>query len=276
MKRRNLPVLVAFARAVDSMQQPDITIFSTNARIGSGYLPFASLRTSLDITSARYRIDGGSWVNITQGNFTDLKAAVKGVLLEKNNIKNQTIELEINSVYTFLVGVINGVRLVHSTKRGTVSKPIKPFSDLILAANDTYISTIEYRVNGGSWTAVTMDTIVSGTHNGSNNSASLVDTTKNFNNYDIRVGFDELKNNTDGGRGIITSFTGTTITATLSGGTENDFDTNDAYVVYRRMSLSELAKRVTVTFGSSGTHTVELRVTDTSSNNFVVKCFVIL
>ena len=68
-----------------------------------------------------------------------------------------------------------------------------------------------------------------GTHSGSNNASTLTDSTQAW-TTDSLVGY-VLKNLSDGSEGVITANTATTITATLSGGTDNDFDTGDTYEV---------------------------------------------
>ncbi len=68
-----------------------------------------------------------------------------------------------------------------------------------------------------------------GTHTGSANAATLTDSGKSWTTNQW-VGY-FIKNVTDGSMGLITANTGTTITATLSGGTENDWDASDAYLI---------------------------------------------
>jgi len=70
-----------------------------------------------------------------------------------------------------------------------------------------------------------------GTHTGSDNAAVLTDDTKSWATSSL-VGM-TIRNLTDGSSGTITANTGTTITigAGLSGGTDNDFDTDDEYQV---------------------------------------------
>lgn len=72
--------------------------------------------------------------------------------------------------------------------------------------------------------------LLKGTHNGANNSAFLSDTSASFANAGVsaNVGM-VLYNLTDGSSGPVTAVTDTTITATLAGGTENDWDTGDVY-----------------------------------------------
>jgi hypothetical protein len=68
-----------------------------------------------------------------------------------------------------------------------------------------------------------------GTHTGSNNSATLVDSAAYWMTNELVGGY--VYNVTDGSIGIITANTSTVITATLSGGTDNDWDTGDTYAI---------------------------------------------
>ncbi len=70
---------------------------------------------------------------------------------------------------------------------------------------------------------------VGGTHTGSNNASTLTDSGASY-TTDEYVGY-TIYNTTDGSQGLITANTATTITAILYGGTENDWDTNDVYVI---------------------------------------------
>lgn len=68
-----------------------------------------------------------------------------------------------------------------------------------------------------------------GTHTGAANAATLTDSTKSWTTNQW-VGY-TIKNTTDGSFGTITANTATTITVSLQGGTDNDFDASDAYVI---------------------------------------------
>ncbi len=68
-----------------------------------------------------------------------------------------------------------------------------------------------------------------GTHDGSNNASVLTDSGESWTTNEW-VGY-TIYNTTDGSRALITANTGTTITGTLYGGTENDWDTSDAYLI---------------------------------------------
>ena len=70
-----------------------------------------------------------------------------------------------------------------------------------------------------------------GTHARGNNSSDLVNPGKHFKSSGVRVDM-LLKNTTDGSEGAITAVTQDTITATLAGGTDNDWDVDDEYEVY--------------------------------------------
>jgi hypothetical protein len=69
----------------------------------------------------------------------------------------------------------------------------------------------------------------SGTHSGANN-ASILTVSGSPWLIDQWVGY-KVFNKTDGSTGIITSNTANTITASLSGGVENDWDSGDVYVI---------------------------------------------
>lgn len=88
-----------------------------------------------------------------------------------------------------------------------------------------------------AWTNLSTSSITSGTHTGGNNSATLIDTTKNFTALGV-LPTHVVTNTTDGSSGVVQSISTTTnpndtitLNPTLSGGGENDFDTGDAYTV---------------------------------------------
>jgi hypothetical protein len=68
------------------------------------------------------------------------------------------------------------------------------------------------------------------THDGANNVATLSDSSQAWTTNKF-VG-ETIVNVTDGSSGTITANTATTITATLSGGTDNDWDTGDVYEMW--------------------------------------------
>lgn len=66
-----------------------------------------------------------------------------------------------------------------------------------------------------------------GSHTGSDGASTLTDSTQSL-TTDILVG-QTIFNRTDGSSGTVTANTATTITATLAGGTDNDWDTGDKW-----------------------------------------------
>jgi len=68
-----------------------------------------------------------------------------------------------------------------------------------------------------------------GTHTGSDGDAALEDTTKSWETSEL-VGL-TLYNKTDGSSGTVTANTSTAVSATLSGGTNSDWDADDEYII---------------------------------------------
>jgi hypothetical protein len=84
--------------------------------------------------------------------------------------------------------------------------------------------------DGSLWTNVAPTrTPLLGTHTGANNQPILTDANACF-ETDVLVGRN-IYNLTDGSQGVITANTATTVTATLAGGADNNWDTNDSYRV---------------------------------------------
>jgi hypothetical protein len=81
--------------------------------------------------------------------------------------------------------------------------------------------------------------IATGSHTGSNDAAILTDSTKSF-TADELIGY-RIYNTTDGSDGLITDNDATTVTATLSGGTGNDWDTSDAYIIVAKPALNPVS-----------------------------------
>lgn len=110
----------------------------------------------------------------------------------------------------------------------TGSHAITLYSDLIVSRNN---GALEYYWYGGSiiWASAAASTTVTGTHTGSDNVANLGDSGASFTSDLIGC---LITNDTDGSWGIVRNQTATTITTTLSGGTDADFDNGDAYTIH--------------------------------------------
>ena len=77
---------------------------------------------------------------------------------------------------------------------------------------------------------------IGGTHTGAADQAVLTDSTKTWTTNEL-VGY-TIYNTTDGSFGIITANTTNTVTATLEGGTDNDWDASDAYKIAKGLNSS--------------------------------------
>lgn len=88
------------------------------------------------------------------------------------------------------------------------------------------------------WTNLSGPVLTTGTHTGVLNTAILEDSTKNFYDVGVQPGH-SVRNTTDGSRGGVLRIQGSIALeledigagAVLAGGTDNDFDTGDAYTV---------------------------------------------
>lgn len=97
---------------------------------------------------------------------------------------------------------------------------------------------------------------VTGTHDGANDLAYLSDSTATFDVNEFSK--TTIVNSTDSSAADITSNTATTVVATLSGGTQNDWDTGDAYVIGNDASAS-IIEGITLHSGTGGGHIFEVK-----------------
>jgi hypothetical protein len=74
---------------------------------------------------------------------------------------------------------------------------------------------------------------VGGSHTGSDDSSVLIDSNADFVTDGIQVG-DVIFNTTDGSYGTVAAVAATIITATLTGGSDNDWDTDDGYTTPKK------------------------------------------
>lgn len=88
--------------------------------------------------------------------------------------------------------------------------------------------------------------ILFGTHTGANNAAVLTDSTQNWVPSSL-IG-QVIKNDTDGSSTTVTANTATTVTGVLAGGTDDDWDTGDAYTMTTLNSLT-ISRNYTGTIG---------------------------
>jgi hypothetical protein len=81
--------------------------------------------------------------------------------------------------------------------------------------------------------------VATGTHTGANNASTLTDSSKSFTTNEL-VNY-RIYNTTDGSDGLITANDATMVTATLYGGTDNDWDTSDAYIIVAKPALNPVS-----------------------------------
>lgn len=85
---------------------------------------------------------------------------------------------------------------------------------------------------------------VRGAHDGSANASAVTDSSASFTTNALvgRV----IHNVTDGSSATITANTATTITGTLSGGTDNDWDVGDIYYISNKVTFQKMSNRANV------------------------------
>lgn len=77
-----------------------------------------------------------------------------------------------------------------------------------------------------------MDSRIARVHTGANNAAILTDSMARFRNKGVRADVGMIVYNlTDGSQGVVTAVDDNNITATLTGGTDNDWDAGDSYLI---------------------------------------------
>ena len=96
--------------------------------------------------------------------------------------------------------------------------------------------------------------------------ADLEDTSKDFSLCYLVINSDIVRNTTDGSEAVITAVNQTTIVGALSGGTDNNWDTNDNYDIVSGVNKNILVRQFEISFASAGYYTVTLHATDTSAN----------
>lgn len=212
--------------------------------------------------------DGGIYTSIVVGTFTDLLSAIRFTTEIVNIFGTFTYELKIadelyNQSTTFTT--IPSKITVGIPKVAGLNKNYRPFADAQIATDKTQIGTIKYSVAGDATvakTTITRPILYSGTHDGSNNVATLADSGTDFTGLLIRINKDIVKNTTDGSQGVITAVTATTIVATLAGGTDDDWDTSDVYEIVDGATLDVIAKGFEVSQSSAGFYVLTLFVED--------------
>jgi len=106
------------------------------------------------------------------------------------------------------------------------------------------------------WSNYSGGVVASGTHTGAANSAVLIDSAAAFTTAGV-LPTQLLVNSTDGSSGQVAGVAPTQITLVLAGGTDNDFDTGDAYSITQTGSASALSGGCTLFGGTAGIAWIE-------------------
>ena len=278
---RESPVPSEDREAPLAAQNPVIFLATPSKKItpGDRVYPFSGLvidgpattPASPGIASARWRKDGGSYNTVVLGDFTDILSAVRFVDEVINIYGTFFYEIEITDELSNIQQI--GVDVLSKITLGTgkivdATVKFRPFADSIIAEDPSQILSIEYSVDGDTTvakTTITRQVLYSGTHDGASNNADLIDTGRDFTTVTIRVG-DIVKNVTDDSTGVITAIVDDTITATLSGGTDDDWDASDVYEILDGGSLDLIARIFELSIATAGFNSVTLFVNDLSSN----------
>jgi len=208
-------------------------------------------------------IDGGtteSWIN-TKGLFFESSAVNYATILNNSVVKLPQYEARYSNLFRFITGTdvtdtsiettadwvptdevpdTVSLRLENLLSNVTESKFTSGWTNTntgtIGAAEDNTelgYSLNSYTLDGSAQLGRRLTTGLSpgsaGTHSGSDNAAVLTDSTKTW-SIDSLVGY-TITNSTDGSSSTITANTATTVTGILSGGTDNDWDLSDSYII---------------------------------------------
>lgn len=152
-------------------------------------------------------------------------------------MKYQTYQINFDATNAEITGFTNNTSGTAST---TLSSPIYS-----VAGTDTwYFACISHHKESA-------DAVYSGTKTGISNQATLTDSLKSWVTNSLLIY--AVNNLTDGSSCMITANTATTVTCTLTGGTENDWDVDDSYTITKEydtrlfLNGSEVARQLTWT-----------------------------
>jgi hypothetical protein len=151
----------------------------------------------------------------------------------KWEVYDNTITATTSAAHWSAIGMSGGTGVIFNNEVVNNVGVANPFDFAITVSNKRTYENVGYGLgiaNGGNIidgnTAVATGT---GAHSGANGAAILTCAGKTW-TPDAYIG-NYVYNLTDGSKGAITDNDGTTVTATLSGGTDNDWDTGDTFKI---------------------------------------------
>ena len=246
---------------------PDIfmSVPGKMASLGELVFPFSGLviDSITPISSARWRRNKhniqGNWTDIVLGRFTDIVSAIRFYSEILNEYGEFIYDLDV-TLGSVSVSVQSKI-LLGLPKLTDVNVRYRPFSDAHIATDKTKIGAIKYSVRGDETIAKTVikrPVLYSGSHDGPNNSAVLINSGMDFTGLSIRLGEDILKNVTGGGANVITGVTTTTLV--VQGNLE--WDSGDDYEILDGASLDIIARGFELSHNASGLYILTLHVAD--------------
>ena len=250
---------------------------SARRLLGETYRPFWDLVIDPDVTLSllEYKAPGDvSFTTVTIGSHADIPEAARFVSGTPTAFGSGTWTLQATDstglVRVNTVKIDTDVRIAQQLITIQANITVRPFASATFARTVTDVAAVKYSVSGAATVAkvaIPRKTLLSGTHDGGNNEAALTDTTATFTGLPVAVG-DTVANTTDGSEGTISAIGANTLTATLAGGTDDDWDTSDAYVVYRADTLISRVRDFEYKPSATGIHTITLFVEDSSANEY--------
>lgn len=139
-------------------------------------------------------------------------------------------------------------RAVYRTGNGATTNGATAAISTYPAVVNNNIPILQANATQKLWFLFAQHPVLTGTHTGANNASTLTDSAADFIDQGVEVGM-TIFNETDGSKAEITAVTATTISGTLRGPLENDWDTNDVYrivITNRWMSRAGQAAKVQV------------------------------
>jgi hypothetical protein len=196
--------------------------------------------------------------------------------LEKGEIFVVTGSSSNNFTYTVESSSNREPGTVTATSIAFLQNQRRAFNEYIRATHNAERKLNNFNLFGATTSLSTLaqQSGVTGTHTGSADAAVLTDSGKSW-TTDQWVGR-RIKNITDGSTGTIKSNTATTITVSLSGGADNDWDNGDAYTIspdeiwLNSVAVIEGQDRIRIELDAGGYHQTFVRGTPNPSTGRVL------
>lgn len=265
---------------------------SKRVLLGSKVYPFAGLdyigNFVLSAASWRRKRDNNPFnamQDIPLGNFTDILAAIR--FTPQTLSRYGTYLYEITLISEFSGSTIISINIPCNVIAGldkSVQRDItfKPFADFMIAKNSQALQNIQYEISGDTTLArrdIGRTAIFSGQHEAIRNADYVFDGKRDFNRVDINLGSDILYSVGDQCSGVIMSIGdggNSLIPDVLTGGTLNQFNPGDSYLVQDGDDVDKRARKLELSIDELSTSLVQLIATDLGGNdsigNVLIRC----